>query len=51
MYIDIDNFKKYKFENYVYYVKDNLNTNFFQTIDIQTIMYLFKLLNNVKKKY
>jgi len=51
MYIDIDDFKKYKFEIYVYHVKDNFDTNFFQAIDIQTIMYLFKLLNDAKKKY
>jgi hypothetical protein len=51
MYIDIDDFKKYKFEIYIYYVKDNLDTNFFQVTNIQIIMYLSKLLNNVEKKY
>ena len=34
MYINIDNFKKYKFEIYIYDVKDNFDTNFFQVIDI-----------------
>jgi len=34
MYINIDNFKKYKFEIYVYHVKDNFDTNFFQVVDI-----------------
>jgi len=51
MYIDIDDFKKYEFEIHVYHVKDNLGTNFFQAANIQTIMYLFKLLNDAKKKY
>jgi len=51
MYIDVDRFKKYEFEIYIYYIRDNSVTYFFQSTDIQTILYLFKILNNVEKKY
>jgi len=30
MYINIDEFKKYKFEIYVYHAKDNFDINFFK---------------------
>ena len=34
MYININKFKKYKFEIYVYYVKNNFDIDFFQAINI-----------------
>ena len=51
IYIDIDDFKKYDFEIHLYHVKKNLDSSIFNSANIQTIMYLFKLLNKIEKNY
>ena len=50
-YIDIDDFKKYDFEIHLYHVKKDLDDSIFNSTNIQTIMYLFKLLNKIEKNY
>jgi len=51
IYINVNGFKKYGFGIHIYYVRDNPVTHFFQSADIQTILYLSKILNNAEKKY
>ena len=51
LYVDFDELKKYEFEIMIYYVLENSQSSSFLKIDIQLILFLFKLFNVAKFRY
>ena len=51
LFIDIDAFKRRDFEAVVYYLKSNVDVLKLKRIDIESILFFNRMLNEAKKKY